>query len=212
MNPLDLGRRILAKTARNDTFELPLFPLNTVLFPGGILPLKVFEPRYVELVSDCMREEKPFGINLIRAGQETGAPADPEPVGCLASISSWDMPELGILQIQVTGGLRFFVEHSHVEANGLVLASASTIAEEPPLALPAKYRACADMLKRIIDHLGHERFQTPFKYDDTVWVGYRLAELLPLKRSARQNMLEMNDSLVRIEILHSFLVRQGLIA
>lgn len=211
MNPLDLGRRILSKPADNNTIELSLFPLNTVLFPGSILPLKVFEPRYVELVSDCMRAEKPFGINLIRTGQETGTPADPEPVGCLASISGWDMPELGILQIQVTGGQRFYVEHSHVEPNGLILASACLIAEEAPLALPAKHVACAEMLKRIIDHLGHERFQAPFKYDDSVWVGYRLAELLPLKRSARQNMLEMNDSLVRIEILHSFLVQQGLI-
>lgn len=183
-----------------------------MLFPGGILPLKVFEPRYVDLVSDCMKEGKPFGINLIRSGQETGAAADPEPVGCLAEITDWDMPELGILQIQVTGGQRFYAEHLQLEADGLILARARLITEEAPLELPAKHRACSDMLKRIIDHLGHGRFLAPFKYDDAVWVGYRLAELLPLKRSARQNMLEMNDSLVRIEILHSFLTQQGLIA
>lgn len=205
----------MAKTGRNDSFELPLFPLNTVLFPGGILPLKVFEPRYVDLVSDCMKQGKPFGVNLIRSGQEAGSPADPEPVGCLASISDWDMPELGILQIRVTGGQRFYAENMQVEASksgGLILARAQFIAVEAPLELPAKHRACSDMLRRIIDHLGHDRFQMPFKYDDAVWVGYRLAELLPLKRSARQNMLEMNDSLVRIEILHSFLTQQGLIA
>lgn len=212
MNPLDIGRRILAKSSRNEAFELPLFPLNTVLFPGGILPLKVFEPRYVDLVSDCMKQGKSFGVNLIRTGQETGSPADPEPVGCLASITDWDMPELGILQIRVTGGQRFFAENMLAEPDGLILARAQFIAAEAPLELPAKHRACADMLRRIIDHLGHERFQTPFQYDDAVWVGYRLAELLPLKRSARQNMLEMNDSLVRIEILHSFLTQQGLIA
>ena len=91
------------------------------------------------------------------------------------------------------------------------MAQVVGIAEERRLALPKQHQACATILRHIIKHLGVERFAPPFRYDDSAWVGYRLAELLPLKHTVRQNMLEMNDSLVRIEILHRFLSQQGLL-
>ena len=87
--------------------DLPLFPLGTVLFPGGLLPLRVFEQRYLELVKSSMREQSPFGVCLIREGAEVGAPATPEPVGCLAHIVQWDMQQLGLLRIAARGAERF---------------------------------------------------------------------------------------------------------
>lgn len=201
----------LQHARQHESFVIPIFPLNTVLFPGGKLQLKVFEPRYMDMVSACLKDKQSFGISLIRSGEETGAPAVPEQVGCLVDITDWDMTQLGMLNIQVLGTQRFRVEHSHTRGSGLIIATGVPIAEEPPQQLPEQHLACATTLRRIIEHLGTERFAMPLRYDDTVWVGYRLAELLPLKRSARQNMLVMNDSLVRIEILHSFLAQQGLL-
>lgn len=212
--PLDLKQRLsefLSPAKQHAACEIPLFPLDTVLFPGGKLPLKVFEPRYMKMVSTCLKEKKAFGICLIRAGQETGVPAQPEQVGCMAEIIDWDMQQLGVLDIAVIGKQRFRIEASRMEKNGLILAQVLAIGEEPPHPLPKQHQACATILRHIIEHLGVERFAPPLRYADSVWVGYRLAELLPLKRSVRQNMLEMNDSLVRIEILHRFLSQQGLL-
>lgn len=212
--PFKLKQRLsefLQQARQTEAFQIPLFPLNTVLFPGGKLALKVFEPRYLEMLGECMKENKPFGVTLIREGSESGPPALPEMTGCLVEIVDWDMTEIGVLKINVLGIRRFHAEHLHTRKNGLIVAQAVAIAEEPPSPLPPQHLACAVTLRRIIEHLGEERFAPPLRYDDAVWVGYRLAELLPLKLSARQNMLEMNDSLVRIEILHSFLAQQGLL-
>lgn len=212
--PLNLKQRLsdfLRQAKQTESFQVALFPLNTVLFPGGKLALKVFEPRYLEMLGECMKESKPFGVVLIREGLESGPPALPERTGCLVEILDWDMAEMGVLKITVLGTRRFHAEHLHTRKNGLIVAQAVAVAEEPPLPLPPRHQACAVTLRRIIEHLGEERFAPPMRYDDAVWVGYRLAELLPLKRSARQNMLEMNDSLVRIEILHNFLAQQGLL-
>jgi hypothetical protein len=212
--PLDIKQRVsdfLHQAKRHESFEIPLFPLKTVLFPGSKLSIKVFEPRYMEMVSACLRNKEAFGVCLIRDGEETGKPALHADMGCAAEIIDWDMQQQGVLNIQVLGLQRFHVENAHVEPNGLIVARAVHIASEAPQPLPANHRACATLLRRLIEHLGVERFMPPLNYDDTVWVSYRLAELLPLKLSVRQNMLEMNDSLVRIEILHSFLAQQGLL-
>lgn len=201
----------LSQAKHHAAFEIPLFPLNTVLFPGGKLPIRVFEPRYMDMVSACMKDGTPFGICLTHGGKETGQAPQPVTVGCLVEIIDWGMQQAGVLNISVLGIRRFRVENSRSEKNGLIVAQAINIAEEPALPLPEHHRACATLLRRIIEHLGEHRFAPPLRYDDLTWVGYRLAELLPLKLSVRQNMLEMNDSLVRIEILHTFLAQQGLL-
>ncbi|PWB55262.1 MAG: peptidase S16 [Nitrosomonadales bacterium] len=212
--PLDIKQRVsdfLHQARCHESFEIPLFPLKTVLFPGGKLSLKIFEPRYMEMVSACLRDKKPFGVCLIRDGEETGKPAPHADTGCAAEITDWGMQQ-GVLNIQALGLQRFHIEDVRIEPNGLIVARAAHIASEPPQPLPAGHKACATLLRRLIEHLGVERFMPPLNYDDAVWVSYRLAELLPLKLSVRQNMLEMNDSKVRIEILHSFLAQQGLLA
>lgn len=203
---------LLQRGRTHDSFEIPLFPLKTVLFPGGVLPLKVFEPRYMEMVSTCLRVKQPFGVCLILKGEETGKPAQHVETGCTVEVTDWDMQQPGILNIQAIGLQRFYIEGTHTRPNGLIVANAIHIAPEPPQHISGAHQACAVLLHRLIEHLGVERFNPPLNFDDAVWVGYRLAELLPLKLSARQNMLEMNDSMVRIEILHTFLLQQGLLS
>lgn len=190
--------------------EIPVFPLNAVLFPGGLLPLRVFEQRYMEMVKTCLKDEMPFGVCLIKEGEEVGPAALPQEVGCLARIVDWDMQQPGILNLKVLGGQRFSISEQRVETDGLIVAQATFQAPEEAQPIPADLATCATVLKGIIEKLGAENFQQPFHYDDAAWVGYRLAEVLPLKLQAKQAMLEMNDSTMRLRILHKFLGQQGL--
>jgi len=195
--------------------SLPLFPLRTVLFPGGLLPLKVFENRYVEMTKACLRDGRPFGVCLITRGEEV-APADgavPEfaSIGTLARITDFDMPQLGILHIRTEGLARFEVREHAVDASGLVIGRTTAVADEPRQPLPAHQAPLAQVLEQIAARLPAEHFPAPARYDDASWVGYRLAELLPLPLSIRQRMLEVNDSSVRLAALRQFMERQGLV-
>lgn len=200
----------LNEPADLEPFELPLFPLNTVLFPGGVLPLRVFEQRYMDMTKACLQDDTPFGVCLIKDGNEVGSPAIPHEVGCLARITDWDMQQLGVLNLKAVGVRRFRVLESRVEANGLTVAKAQLLPVEPSLTLPPEHAACAGVLKHIVKRVGEDKFEAPLSFEDAVWIGYRLAEVLPLKMAAKQSMLEMNDTIVRLEVLHRFLGQQGL--
>jgi len=191
------------------TLEIPIFTLNTVLYPDSLLPLKIFEQRYMDMAKACMKDQLPFGVCLIQTGEEVGSPATPHGVGTLARIINWDMPQLGILHITAQGEQRFLIEDSKVGANGLISAQVSVLSQETAQSIPAEYAACQDVLRHIIEELGESHF-TPLQMDNAAWVGYRLAEALPIKSSARQDLLEMNDSTTRLKILLEFLKRQGL--
>ena len=196
-----------------EPIELPLFPLKTVLFPGGILPLKVFEQRYVEMTKTCLKDERPFGVVLITKGAEV-APADtPEfaPVGTLATIAAWDMPQLGILHISALAGERFLVRSRSVNADGLVVAHAAMIPAEPAVALAPAFAPLVTLLEVLAERVGPRQFPEKAAYGDASWVGYRLAELLPLPLSIKQGMLEINDADVRLGLLQKFLRQQGLV-
>jgi uncharacterized protein len=206
-NPLSRLRGLLAPTAH--TRELPLFPLNTVLFPDGHLRLKVFEARYLDMIADCLRQDLPFGVCLIRQGSEVGAAAQPEAVGCLARIVSADMDGPGVMQVEVRGEGRFIVDTTRVAANQLLLGQVRDKDDEPAQPVPSESRAALDFLRTIATKLpdsglGEIR-------DDATWAGFRLAEVLPLKAGARQAMLEMNDAVKRLEILLEFMRRNGLV-
>ena len=190
-------------------FELPLFPLTTVFFPGGVLPLKVFEQRYMDMVKRCLQDESPFGVCLIKEGAEVGA-AVPHTIGTLARIGSWDMPQLGVLNLRALGAQRFQILDYKTQADGLLLAQAIKLPIEPVMPLPPEHAVCASVLKHIVEHVGREKFEPPFDFDDGVWVSYRLAEIMPIKATAKQDMLEMNDTLIRLDVLHKFLAQQGL--
>ena len=167
--------------------EIHLFPLGTVLFPGGVLPLKVFEQRYVELTKACLRDEAPFGVCLIREGGEVGAAALPEPVGCLATIAQWDMPQLGLFHLVARGGRRFRLRETRVGANQLISAEVDLLPADP--AGGEVDPVCGEVLKAIIDKVGAGHFPAPVRLDDAAWVGYRLAEVLPLELAEKQELL-----------------------
>ncbi len=189
--------------------EIPLFPLHTVLFPGGSLRLKVFEARYMDMVSACMREERPFGICLIKSGSEVGGGAQPETVGTLAHILEADMDTPGILMLRVEGGERFVIEHTETGPDQLLTGIVRAKGEEPALAVLEHCQPTLEVLA-VIAERAPETITGPIR-EDATWVGFRLAEILPLKTSARQAMLEMNDPVARLEILMAFLRKNQLI-
>ncbi len=201
---------LLSRDAALRPFKVPLFPLNTVLFPGGVLSLRVFERRYMDMAKRCLRDDTPFGVCLIREGQAPGAAPVPHEVGTLARVAQWDMAQLDTLQLRALGLQRFAILNYAAEADGLLTGEVVRLPLEAPLPLPSQHAACSALLKQMVARAGSSRFAPPLDYEDGVWVSYRLAEMLPLKASAKQNMLEMNDTLVRLEVLHRFLAQQGL--
>ena len=180
---------------------LPLFPLNTVVFPGGRLPLRIFEQRYLELVKRAIADDTPFGICAIREGHEVGTPAVPCIVGTRVRIVEWDMPQTGIFHIDTEGLDRFIIRSLHTEASGLMIGQVEDVSIETPTAIPQEHKLAAEVLDHIIGEYGEARFPRPHALHDAVWVGYRLSEVLPLSLSIRQNLLEMNDSVARLAIL-----------
>ena len=194
-----------------DTLQLPIFPLNTVLFPGGVLPLKIFEQRYLDMAANCMREHSPFGICLIANGGETGLAAEPHMVGTLATIGNWEMEQLGILMITAQGGRRFRIIESSVGPDNLLTASVELLADVVPATLPPARKRLLPLLRRIVSDLGNERIPEPHQYDDAEWVGYRITEVLPIHNLAKQKLLELEDPLARLEILEKFLDQRNLL-
>lgn len=190
--------------------EIHVFPLNTVLFPEGLLPLKVFEQRYIEMTKACLSGNRPFGVCLIREGREVGTAAVPEPVGCLAVIEHWDMPQLGMFQLLARGGGRFRIREMRVAPNHLISAAIEPL--PPDDAVDTVDPLCREVLQTLIDKIGAERFSSPPRLDDAAWVGYRLAEVLPLEARVKQELLELTDAGRRLERLRALLVKQGLTA
>lgn len=191
--------------------ELPIFPLHTVLFPGGVLPLKIFEQRYMNMAKDCLRHETPFGVCLIAAGAEVGAPALPHAVGSSARVAVWDMPQLGVLRVTARGGRRFRILSRDADAEGLIRARVEWLAEQPEQPIPSQHAALLPLLRAVVAEAGDERMPQPHAFDDAAWVGYRFAEVLPIPLAARQKLLELDDSLGRLEIIQTFLQQKGVL-
>lgn len=191
-----------------EQFRLPLFPLNAVVFPGGRLPLRIFEQRYLDMVKQAIADDTPFGICAIREGTETGAPAVPYTVGTRVHVTDWDMPQAGILHIDTQAEERFVVRSTRAEPGGLLTGSVEAVSAEPASAIPAELELAVEILRHIIGEYGTAHFPAPHEFDNAVWVGFRLSEVLPLKLSVKQNLLEMNDSAMRLRILTEFLKKQ----
>jgi len=195
---------------REDVIQVPIFPLNTVVFPGGLLPLRIFEQRYLEMTKRCIRDSTPFGVCLIREGREVGEPARPYETGCLATIVSWDMPQLGIFILVTQGQQRLRILEQWTQPDRLRMADVALLPEEDDQPLPEEHAACADILRAVASRAGESTFPAPPRYDDAVWVGYRLAEVLPLENTLRQHLLEMPDAISRLRLLTTVLAQQGL--
>lgn len=188
--------------------DLPLFPLGTVLFPGGLLPLRLFEQRYLEMAKACLRDASPFGVCRIREGTEVGAPATPESIGCLARIVQWDMQQLGVLQLVVQGGQRFRIVERRLQPDGLARADIELLPGEDDAPVPERLVACRQLLARIVAQHGERIFAKPFRLDSCAWVGARLAEVLPLPGPDKQRLLEL-DGVPRLDALARLIARQG---
>lgn len=207
--------------------RIALFPLNAVLFPGGVLPLRVFEARYMDMVRDCMREQQPFGVCLITQGAEVGQAAQTEAVGCLAHIADWDMQQLGVLNIRCRGGQRFRVVDRSVEANGLVRAQVDLLDDDEDRPLATEHAPCADLLRRIIDDQRAQAalvgetdggqsapalpFDPPFLLDSSTWVGNRICEVLPVPLRAKQKLMELDDAHTRLAIITQYLKQHAVL-
>ena len=198
-----------ANTPRPDvTAEVHIFPLNTVLFPGGALPLKIFEQRYIEMTKRCISEDRAFGVCLIKEGREVGTPAVPQAVGCLARIRQWDMPQLGVFHLQVEGEQRFRIRHSEVKKYDLITAQIDLLPNDGEIAPHSQL--CADVLKAIIEKIGARHFPAPHRFDDAAWIGYRLSEVLPIGLDTKQELLQMADPQERLAELDRILTQQGM--
>lgn len=191
--------------------RLPIFPLQTVLYPGALLPLRIFEVRYMDMAKACLKQGTGFGVCLIREGQEVGAPAVPEPVGCAARIVDCDMEELGILKIRAAGGERFRIVDSAVDASGLIMGEIERLEPETGTQDAPGLAECAGFLRAVIPGIGVERFAQPLRFEDASWVGFRLAEILPLRTDVKQKLLELTDAGLRLAVLHKFLRQQRLV-
>jgi len=175
-----------------------------VLFPGGRLPLRVFEQRYMDMASRCLKEDTPFGVCAIREGAEVGAPALPMDVGTSARIAQWDMAQLGLLEIIAQGERRFRVLERRVEPGGLQRAKVEWLPEEHDAAVPAPCAPCVRLLERVVEQHA-ALLPAPHRLDSASWVGARLAELLPLPLATKQELLELDDAVKRLERLNGLL-------
>jgi Lon protease-like protein len=190
---------------------MPIFPLNTVLFPGALLPLKIFEVRYIDMARECLREGTPFGVCLIREGSEVGTPAVPFDVGCLARIVECDVEELGVLKVRIEGTERFRLLSSEVNRQGLIVGETEPLMQEATVTDTQGLAECAEFLRKVMPAIGRERFTEPYRYEDATWVGFRLAEILPLRMDVKQKLLELTDAGLRLAVLHRFLRQQQLL-
>ena len=184
--------------------DLALFPLNTVLFPGGRLPLRIFEQRYMTMAKACLRDGSPFGVCAIREGREVGDPAVPYEVGTLARIGQWDMPQLGVLQVLAQGGERFRILERRAQPDGLQLARIEMLAEPTDAPAAEKYRVPVRILQRVIEEQP-QLIAEPHRLDSCAWVSARLIELLPLSLATKQELLELDDAAERMARLAKLL-------
>lgn len=188
--------------------QIPLFPLNTVLFPGGPLPLRIFEPRYIDMISRCMKESAPFGVLLIREGHEAG-PATVHEVGTLAGISDWYQGSDGLLGITAVGEQRFRLVSSEQQSDGLNIGEIEMIAPEPEMPLPVAFARMLPILEHVLDDLGKLYASLERRHDDAVWVSYRLMEILPVDLEEKQASLASSDTLARLRQAEQFLASQS---
>lgn len=189
-----------------DRFSLPLFPLHSVLFPDGPISLRIFEARYLDMVSRCLKEETGFGVVLIRTGQETG-PAQVVNLGTVATIRDWDRLDDGLLGITALGERRFRVESVSETLDGLNIGEVTLLDEPPVQPVPGRFRHLSRLLEELLPRLPKPwRLVTP-NLDDASWVGYRLAEILPLNMGEKQRLLAMNDPAERLEAISRYFER-----
>lgn len=198
--------------------DLPLFPLQSVLFPDAQLQLRVFEARYLDLVSRCLREQKPFGAICLRQGSEVrGATDEPvllETTGVLARIEEVDADQAGVLRVRCVGTQRFEIDEPVQHSDGLWTARAWLIDDDavvaPPEAMVATVRALANAIGSL-ERKGGSPFLKPYRFDDAGWVANRWCELLPIPLAAKQKLMALEDPQVRLRLVDEYLRGKGVV-
>ena len=214
--------------------SLPLFPLGTVLFPDGMLPLQIFEVRYLDMIGKCHKTGAPFGVVSLTEGGEVRKPADPSGksttpsgdgfaheafnlVGTLATITAFSVPQPGLMVIQCRGVQRFGISRHEKLKHGLWVADVARLQADLPVAIPADLQKAADALGKLIQKL-QERdvpgdqmpLLAPYRLDDCGWVANRWCELLPLPQELKQRLMELDNPLLRLELVCDILERTGI--
>ena len=169
-----------------------------MIFPGGALPLRIFEPRYLDMVKDCMRNEHGFGIALIKNGKEVGKSADVYKTGTECRIGDWETLPDGLLGITAYGEYKIHIENTHVETNQLLMGQVQRLTVDPDPELPEEFEDMRSILQNIITQIGTPYTNLPAYYDHAGWVSARLTELLPLQSTTKQRLLEIDDHIVRL--------------
>ncbi len=198
--------------------DLAIFPLSTILFPGGVLPLRVFETRYMDMVRECMKYDRPFGVCQITAGRDSGLPAEHEQVGCLARITQWDMEQLGLLHLRVCGSQRFSITRRYVEKSALIRANVILLEDDPDVPVPADLDCCRELVLRLVAQLEQEEprperrlVARPYRYESAGWISNRLCEFLPIPPKAKQKLMELDEPLTRLYLVKQFLEKEKIL-
>jgi uncharacterized protein len=200
--------------------SLPLFPLGAVLFPGGVLQLRIFEVRYLDMIGRCQKAGAPFGVVLLTQGSEVRQPGASEAfskVGTLATIAELETPRPGLMMIRAHGAQRFRIQSSDQLKHGLWIADVERLPADVAVPIPDDLKLTATALGKLIASLeqrtgapGQMPLQGPWRLDDCGWVANRWCELLPLSVQVKQQMMELDNPLVRLELVSDVLARTGI--
>lgn len=199
------------------SFQVPLFPLQSVLFPGGLLSLRVFEARYLDLVGDCLREGRRFGVVALRKGSEVNKGDREvafESIGCEAELIDVDSERPGILHVRCRGMRRFQTEQVEQQGNHLWVARARHLPDDEPTLPTGELLGSAKGLANAIATLkqqGNEPFLEPYQFDSAGWLANRWCEILPIPLAAKQKLMELPDPLVRLKLVDDFLRSKGVV-
>lgn len=220
----------------SDTFKLislPLFPLGSVLYPGGLLSLRIFEVRYLDMIGRCYKNGAPFGVVALTIGSEVRKPESAKLIGkpagdafaqeefcstgTLAMISEFSTPQAGLMVIRCVGAQRFKISSRDKLRHGLWIADVERIDDDLPVAIPDDLKPCANALGKLIKSLQQRNIAdnqmpllSPYQLDDCGWVANRWCELLPLPMELKQRLMELDNPLVRLELVSDILERTGI--
>lgn len=201
------------------TISIPLFPLGTVLSPDGVLPLQIFEVRYLDMITKCIATDSPFGVVLLTHGQEVRTPEGQEsfmPAGTLAAVQDTLASSPGLMRVVCRGASRFKVVSSERRAFGLWVGEVELLEDDQTVRIPSELQGAADALDRVLDTLDgipQDRWPVlpPFRLDDCGWVANRWCDLLPLPNQQKHSLLMLDNPLIRLELLHDLLDEHGMI-
>jgi len=190
------------------TENIPIFPLSAVLFPGGDLPLRIFEQRYIDMVRECSASGTCFGVCLVNNSEGENRPATHMSIGTMAEICDFSTLDDGLLGIVAEGRQRFIIQRTRMRDNGLLMAEVNTLAESEAVDIPEEYSVLSLIAQRFMEQVGgnYPSFR-PADLQDASWVGYRLSELLPLENTEKQTLLQITDPLERLQLLLNVLPR-----